>query len=169
MIRPGILHNLTALETPTLTWISFPIQGRASSWMPISSSPLVLSPDSSVCPWNGICLVLARWFQAVDWVWERGEIHLLFMLKAFVKPSLGSYLERVVLQLMCSAHTTGCPCSAAPMPGWNCLLNCPSKQEWNSVKAFKGLALKAGAFSRVDKRRLAGADHTGWRLLCCCC
>lgn len=88
-------------------------------------------------------------------------MHLLFMPKAFVKSSFQRYLEHVVLQLVCSARTTGCPCSAAPIPGWNCLLNCPSKQGWNSVKAFKGLALKVGAFSRVDKHHLAGADHTG--------
>lgn len=97
----------------------------------------------------------------MDRVWERGEIHPLFMPKAFVKPSLESYLAHVVLQLLCSTRTAGCPCSAAPVPGWNCLINCPSKQDWNSVKAFKGLALKAGAFSRADRHLLAGADHTG--------
>lgn len=135
----------------------------------VSSSAPVVSSDSSVCSRNGVRLVLARWCWAVDWVWGKGEIHPLLMSKAFVKPSSESYLGHVVLQLGCFTRTTGCPCSAALMPRWICLINCPSKQYCCSVKAFKGLALKAGAFSRDDGCLLAEADHTGWRLLCCCC
>lgn len=137
-------------------------------WALVSCPAPVVSSDSPVCSRNGIRLVLARWFRAVDWIWGGGEIHLLLMPKALVKPSSESYLGHVVLQPLCFTRTTGCPCSAALMLWWICLINCPSKQ-CCSVKTFKGVALKLGAFSRDDGFLLAEADHTGWRLLCCCC
>lgn len=85
--------------------------------------------------------------------------------KSLVKPSLESYLGHIALQLV--FHTCyWVPLHCCSVHWW---INCPTKQYCYSVKAFKGLALKVGMFSRDDRHLLAEADHMGWRLLCWWC